>query len=89
MSESCDILILGGGVIGLTTAWHLAGRGARVCLVERGEVGRAASWARAGIIPPALEAEASPTGRVARSSMPLLSPLDPGETEIRARSGAN
>lgn len=47
-----DVLIVGGGVIGLTTAWYLAGEGARVALVEQGETGRQASWAGAGILQP-------------------------------------
>ncbi len=47
-----DVLIIGGGVIGLTTAWYLAGEGVRVTLVEQGEIGRQASWAGAGILPP-------------------------------------
>jgi len=53
MSASPDILIVGGGVIGLTTAYFLAKDGASVYLLERGEVGQQASWAGAGIIPPA------------------------------------
>jgi glycine oxidase len=53
MGQHPDVLILGGGVIGLTTAWYLAGEGARVALVDKGEIGRQASWAGAGIIPPA------------------------------------
>jgi glycine oxidase len=52
MSQSSDVLIIGGGVIGLTTAWYLAGEGVKVTLVEKGEIGRQASWAGAGILPP-------------------------------------
>lgn len=48
-----DILIVGGGVIGLSLAYELAGSGARVAVVERGQFGREASWAGAGILPPA------------------------------------
>ena len=76
MSNPLDVLILGGGVIGLTTAWYLAGRGARVRLLERGEVGRAASWAGAGIIPPALESAAtSPMDRLRALSVRLFPEL--------------
>jgi glycine oxidase len=52
MSESTDVLIIGGGVIGLTTAYFLAQEGVRVALVDKGDFGREASWAGAGIIPP-------------------------------------
>lgn len=47
-----DILIVGGGVVGLTLAYELAGRGQSVCVVDAREMGREASWAGAGIIPP-------------------------------------
>lgn len=54
-----DVLIVGGGVIGLSLAYELAGQGAKVRLVDRGPLGREASWAGAGILTPAA---AQPTG---------------------------
>ncbi len=45
--------IVGGGVIGLCIAWELAQRGHRITVIERGSLGRATSWAAAGILPPA------------------------------------
>jgi glycine oxidase len=48
-----DCLIVGGGVIGLSLAWQLAERGKKVQVIDRGEIGREASWAGAGILPPA------------------------------------
>ncbi len=45
--------IIGGGAVGLSTAWELARRGFRVSLLERSQIGRATSWAGAGILPPA------------------------------------
>lgn len=47
-----DVLIIGGGVIGLSTAWELAGRGVKVCVLEQGAFGREASWAGAGMLRP-------------------------------------
>jgi glycine oxidase len=50
--SSGDVVILGGGVIGLTTAYYLAQAGVRVVVCDRGKVGQEASWAGAGILPP-------------------------------------
>ena len=47
-----DVLIVGGGVIGLSLAWELSQHGAKVCVVDRGQLGMEASWAGAGMIPP-------------------------------------
>lgn len=54
MAHHPDVLILGGGVIGLTTAYSLAkeGTGQRVTIVDKGDFGQEASWAGAGILPP-------------------------------------
>jgi glycine oxidase len=52
MAEHGDVLVLGGGVIGLSTAWFLAQAGVRVTIVDQGDLGRQASWAGAGIISP-------------------------------------
>jgi len=45
-----DVIVVGGGIVGCAAAWSLAGAGARVTLLERGEVGREASWAAAGVL---------------------------------------
>lgn len=47
-----DIVIVGGGVIGLTCAFDLASAGATVTVVDRRQVGQEASWAGAGMLPP-------------------------------------
>jgi len=47
-----DFLIVGGGVIGLSSAQSLLLAGYHVTLVERGSIGREASWAGGGILSP-------------------------------------
>ena len=47
-----DVAIIGGGIIGLTSAYLLARAGASVGVYDRGDLGREASWAGAGILPP-------------------------------------
>jgi glycine oxidase len=48
-----DVLVIGGGVIGLGIAWELAQRGAKVRLLERARIGDGTTWAAAGILPAA------------------------------------
>jgi glycine oxidase len=48
-----DCVVVGGGVIGLSLAWELSRRSWRVTLLEKHQVGQAASWAGAGILPAA------------------------------------
>jgi len=50
--RSFDVVIVGGGVIGLSCAWRLGQRGARVAVVERGEPGCGATRVAAGMLAP-------------------------------------
>ena len=50
-------VVIGGGVIGLGIGWRLAQAGCRVAVFERGEAGRGASWAAAGMLAAAIETE--------------------------------
>jgi glycine oxidase len=47
-----SIAIVGGGIIGTTTAWRLAQRGFKITLHEKGRLGSEASWAGAGMLSP-------------------------------------
>jgi glycine oxidase len=60
-----DCLILGGGVIGLSLAYELAGHGLRVRVLDAGEPGREASWAAAGMIAPDSSDSPDPLERLA------------------------
>ncbi len=52
MAATTDVVVVGGGVVGLSIAYVLAGEGASVALIDAGPLGRAASWAGAGMISP-------------------------------------
>ena len=56
-----DCCIVGGGIIGLSLARELAGRGVKVRVLARGRGAETTSWAAAGIFPPSpLHAGISP-----------------------------
>ncbi len=69
--KTWDVIIVGGGIIGLSLAVALRKRGATVLVVDRGEPGREASYAAGGMLvdcpletPPALQELASASARM-------------------------
>lgn len=52
MARTFDVVILGGGIIGLSLARELSKSGREVAVVDRGESTPIASWAAGGILPP-------------------------------------
>ncbi|MCG3137824.1 MAG: Glycine oxidase [Phycisphaerae bacterium] len=59
-----DVLVVGGGVIGLSIADRLAGEGLRVVVVERDRCGQQASWASAGVLTPCSWHRTDPLARM-------------------------
>jgi glycine oxidase len=51
------IVIIGGGICGLSIGWYLARAGKPVTILERDEAGRGATWAAAGMLAAHVEAE--------------------------------
>ncbi len=48
--DSSEILIIGGGVIGICCAYYLALQGRKVTVIDKGELGAACSYGNAGLI---------------------------------------
>ncbi|HEX5853031.1 MAG TPA: FAD-dependent oxidoreductase [Solirubrobacteraceae bacterium] len=62
-SHSADVLVVGGGVIGLAVAWHARQRGMSVTVLERDATGRGTSHVAAGMLAPVAEVEFGDAGR--------------------------
>ncbi|MGH9949590.1 MAG: NAD(P)/FAD-dependent oxidoreductase, partial [Pyrinomonadaceae bacterium] len=73
MDRRFDFLVIGGGVIGLSIARELHRSGARkITIIEKGEVGREASWAAAGMLSPNIETNVgTDLHRLCRESLEL------------------
>ena len=76
------VIVVGGGVIGVCCAYFLAKTGADVTLVERGEIGGAASFGSAGTIA-AGHPPLNKPGRIRRSVLELLNPKSPLYIPVR------
>lgn len=77
-NRACDVLVIGGGVVGLSTALYLAREGVDVLVADRSEPGLAATTANAGSLHVQLlsydfgdKAEALGTAGPAMATLPL------------------
>lgn len=85
MPRRPDLLVIGGGLAGLALALEAARRKARVVLLEKGEPGREASWAGAGILTPREFASGRDPGLpLVLEGRPLFGPA---AEELRAETG--
>jgi glycine oxidase len=64
------ILIIGGGVIGLSIGWQLARHQMEVHIYEKGEAGKEAGWAAAGMLAPYSEAGLEDLGQISLNLYP-------------------
>jgi glycine oxidase len=83
--DCAEIVIVGGGIIGLTTAYFLAREGAQVAVLDRGDFGQEASWAGAGILPPSnAERARTPFDRLRALSVSMFPKVS---AELREQTG--
>lgn len=77
MSEKYDVLIVGGGIVGLCSAFYLQQAGARVLVVDRAQYSEGASTGNAGMIVPSHIIPLSAPGAIARGIKWLMNPESP------------
>ncbi|HTR89203.1 MAG TPA: glycine oxidase ThiO, partial [Solirubrobacteraceae bacterium] len=61
--ETCDVAIVGGGIVGLACAWRARRAGLSVTVLERERLGGGASHVAAGMLAPVAEVEFGAAGR--------------------------
>jgi len=87
MAQNPDVLFVGGGIVGAAIAWRLAKDGRSVMLLEKGEIGREASWAAGGMLTPVHLADYPPAlAEACGASLALYEPLC---REVAAASGVD
>lgn len=93
-----SVIVVGAGIVGLSTAWFLQERGVQVDVVDRGGLAAGASWGNAGWIAPALAIPLNEPAVLRYGLRSLLNPaaplhvpasLDPGLWTFLARFAAN
>jgi glycine oxidase len=85
--KTFDVVIAGGGLVGGAIALELAQAGLRVGVFERGQPGREASWASAGILSPAPESPGMiPMVPLAKASMGLYPEVVANVEELSGKS---
>ncbi len=70
-------IVVGAGIVGLSTAWFLQERGVRVTVVDRIGVAAGASWGNAGYIAPALAIPLNEARILRYGLRSLLNPTSP------------
>ena len=77
MGERADVLVLGGGVIGLSCAYYLLRAGRSVRLLERGQVGGSTSHGNCGTITPSHAPPLAAPGVLAKALRWMFTPDAP------------
>jgi D-amino-acid dehydrogenase len=77
MTHDADVLIIGGGVIGICAAYYLKERGCTVTVIEKGEVCSGCSYGNAGLIVPSHSVPLAAPGMVAQGLRWMFNPESP------------
>ncbi|CAN5124623.1 FAD-dependent oxidoreductase [soil metagenome] len=75
--EHADVIVIGGGVIGLACAWYLLLAGRSVRLIEQRHIGNGSSFGNSGLITPSMAAPLPAPGMLRKLPRWLLDPDAP------------
>lgn len=70
-------VVVGAGMVGLSTAWHLQEDGVEVTVIDKARAGNASSWGNAGWLAPALTLPLPESAILATGLRAALSPSSP------------
>lgn len=82
-----SVIVVGAGIVGLSTAWFLQERGVEVTVVDRGGVAAGASWGNAGWVSPALTIPLNQPSVLGYGLRSLANPAAPLHVPARADIG--
>lgn len=77
MESDMDVLVVGGGVIGVCSAYYLAKRGLKVALIEKDEIASGCSYGNGGLIVPSHAAPLASPGALGDGLRWMLDPESP------------
>jgi len=77
LPPSFDVAVVGGGVVGIACSLELAGRGAKVLVLERDRVGHGCSYGNAGWLTPSLAAPLANPNLIFKSRVWVLDAESP------------
>src|SRR5438094_716997 len=86
MTEAA-VVAIGGGIVGVASAYYLAQRGIRVLLVEKGSIAGEASGRNGGHLSPTIDGPWAPLAKLALDTWPELVQEIDGPTEYCSAGG--
>jgi len=86
MTEA-EVVVIGGGIVGVASAYYLSRRGIRVLLVEKGSIAGEASGRNGGHLSPTIDGAWAPLAKLALDTWPELVQEIEGPTEFCRAGG--
>ena len=80
-TSEADVVVVGGGIVGVACAYYLARAGRRVTVVEKGLIAGGASGRNGGHLSPSIDDAWAPLARLALDTWPMLAEEIDGPTE--------